>query len=99
MPELETTRLSLHPIAADEARRIVEQRPGPNDNWAEDYPFEGDVGAVGVFLRATAEHGLTTVVADTTSDNVASQRTLMRAGFRLAGTDGELYHYRAALAG
>jgi hypothetical protein len=37
------------------------------------------------------------VIADTTLDNVASQRTLLRAGFRLVSTDGDLHHYEALL--
>ena len=129
--------------------------PAPDDSWASDFPFEGDVGAVGGFLRATAasgeqrpfgfyritrladgraiggigfkgqpvggcveigyglapsargdgyaaeavvallalaaEHGLSRVIADTTLDNIASQRTLIRAGFRLVGADDEGY--------
>jgi hypothetical protein len=39
------------------------------------------------------------VIADTTLHSVASQRTLIRAGFRLLGTDGELRHYEALLDG
>ena len=134
---------------------------GPDDAWEDDYPFEGDVAAVGGFLRASAErgeqrpfgyyritrladdraiggigfkgqpeagcaeigyglvssargngyaaeavaallsiaadHGLSRVIADTTPDNIASQRTLIRAGFRLVGTDGEFHHYEAIL--
>ena len=37
------------------------------------------------------------VIADTTLDNIASQRTLIRAGFRLVGADGELQQYEALL--
>ena len=25
-------------------------KSGPSDSWAEDFPFEGDIGAVGIFL-------------------------------------------------
>ena len=141
--------------------RIVARMAGPDDSWASDFPFEGDVGAVGGFLRATAasgeqrpfgfyritrladgraiggigfkgqpvggcveigygltpsargdgyaaeavvallalaaEHGLSRVIADTTLDNIASQRTLIRAGFRLVGADDELQQYEALL--
>lgn len=42
-----------------------------------------------------ADLGVSQVIADTTVDNIASQRTLMRAGFRLVGTDGELHQYKA----
>jgi RimJ/RimL family protein N-acetyltransferase len=44
-----------------------------------------------------ADHELSTVVADTTVDNIASQRTLIRAGFRHVGTDDEFHHYEASL--
>lgn len=155
-------RVQIHPIDVSEGERIVARRPGPDDSWASDFPFEGDVGAVGAFLRATAAHGqqrpfgyyritrladrrtiggigfkgrpdddgaveigyglapsarghgyateavaalldlaaeqrLSRVIADTTLDNVASQRTLIRAGFRLLGADDELHHYEALL--
>jgi RimJ/RimL family protein N-acetyltransferase len=155
--DIRTSRLELHAIDVPEAERIVARSAGPADTWADDYPFEGDVGAVGGFLRATATHGeqrpfgyyritrladgraigglgfkgrpeggrveigyglapsarghgyaaeavvglltvaaghgLSRVLADTTLDNVASQRTLIRAGFRLVSTDAELHHY------
>jgi RimJ/RimL family protein N-acetyltransferase len=48
-------------------------------------------------LAVAADHGLSRVVADTTGDNVASQRTLERAGFRHIGTDGDLYQYEIVL--
>jgi RimJ/RimL family protein N-acetyltransferase len=159
--DLRTSRLQLHAIDVEEGERIVARSAGPADAWADDFPFEGDVVAVGGFLRATAErgdqrpfgyyritrladgravggigfkgqpdsgcveigyglapsarghgyaaeavvallavaadHGLSKVIADTTLDNIASQRTLIRAGFRLVGTDGELHHYGASL--
>ena len=155
--DVRTSRLRLHAIDTSEAERIVGRRAGPGDEWAEDYPFEGDVGAVGGFLRATAafgeqwpfgyyriirlsdgcavggagfkgppdgdcveigyglvpsarghgyaaeavsalltvaaDNGLLKVIADTTPDNIASQRTLERAGFRLVSTDAELHHF------
>jgi RimJ/RimL family protein N-acetyltransferase len=155
--DLLTTRLLLHPVDVAEGARIVARSSGPADLWAQDYPFEGDVGAVGAFLRATAaqgeqqplgyyritrlvderavggigfkgrpeggrvevgyglapsarghgyaaeavvpllalatDHGLSRLLADTTMDNIASQRTLLRAGFRETSTDGELVYY------
>jgi RimJ/RimL family protein N-acetyltransferase len=162
MTNLFTSRLQLHPVDVEEAERIVARSPSADDVWADDFPFEGDVGAVGGFLRATAntgeqrpfgyyritrlsdgraiggigfkgrpdggcveigyglapsargsgfaaealsallsvavEHGLSKVVADTTRDNVASQRTLTRAGFRLVSTDAELLNYEVLLS-
>lgn len=161
MSDLLTRRLALHPVDVAEGERIVAQTPDRSDKWAADYPFEGDLVAVGAFLRATAaggeqrpfgyyritraadgeaiggigfigqpedgsvevgyglapsarghgyaaealgallalaaEHGLTGVVATTDPDNVASQRTLLRAGFELAGTDDTLLRYRVVL--
>ncbi|MGI8879986.1 MAG: GNAT family N-acetyltransferase [Jatrophihabitans sp.] len=161
MTEIRTSRLRLHAIDVAEGERIVARNGGPADAWATDFPFEGDVSAVGAFLRATAEygeqrpfgyyritrladgravggigfkgkpdgdrveigyglvpsarghgyaaeavvalltvaadHGLSQVMAETTMDNIASQRTLIRAGFRLVGTDGELHQYEARL--
>jgi RimJ/RimL family protein N-acetyltransferase len=48
-------------------------------------------------LVIAKDHGLTRVIADTARDNFASQRTLVRAGFRLVGTDGELHYYEVLL--
>jgi len=158
--DVRTARLQLHAIDVAEGDRIVARSPGPDDLWASDFPFEGDVRAAGGFIRASArgeqrpfgyyritrltdglavggvgfkgrpeggcveigyglvpsarghgyaaeavlallavatDHGLSRVVADTTTDNIASQRTLLRTGFRLVGTDGELHRYRAVL--
>ena len=163
MTDIRTSRLQLHAIDVAEAERIVAQSAGPADTWADDFPFEGDVGAVGRFLRATAmhgeqrpfgyyritrladgraigglgfkgqpdggcveigyglapsarghgyaaeavialltvaaDHGLSRVIADTTLDNIASQRTLTRAGFRLVNIDAALHYYEVLLTG
>jgi RimJ/RimL family protein N-acetyltransferase len=163
MTDIRTPRLQLHAIDVAEGERIVARSAGPADAWADDFPFDGDVGAVGGFLHATAalgeqqpfgyyritrladgravgglgfkgqpvkgsveigyglapsarghgyaaeavialltvaaEHGLSRVIADTTLDNIASQRTLVRAGFRLVGIDAELHHYEVLLKG
>lgn len=162
MSDLRTPRLQLHAVDVTEAERIVARSPGPADLWVEDYPFEGDVAALGGFLRASAredqqpfgyyritrltdgravggvgfkgqpdsgcgeigyglapsarghgytaeavtavlamaaDHGLTRVIADTTLDNVASQKTLTRSGFRLVRTDDSLQYYEAGLDG
>jgi RimJ/RimL family protein N-acetyltransferase len=161
MTDVRTARLQLHAIDVAEAERIVARSAGPNDAWADDFPFEGDIGAVGGFLLATttrgeqrpfgyyritrlsdglavggigfkgqpddgsveigyglapsargdgyaaeavsalltvaAENGVAKVIADTTPDNIASQRTLTRAGFLLVSTDAELHHYEVLL--
>jgi RimJ/RimL family protein N-acetyltransferase len=159
--DIVTSRLILHAIDEPEARRIAARVAGPDDAWAPDYPFGGDLAAVGMFIRATeqlgdqrpfgyyqirtssggvavggagfkgppheesvevgyglapsarghgyaaeavtallslaASHGLATVLADTTGDNIASQRTLERAGFVLVGTDADLQRYEVSL--
>jgi len=163
MTDIRTSRLQLHAIDVAEAERIVARSAGPADTWADDFPFEGDVGAVARFLRATAthgeqrpfgyyrithsadgraigglgfkgqpdagcveigyglvpsarghgyaaeavvalltvatDHGLSRVIADTTLDNIASQRTLIRAGFRVVSTDADLQLYEVLLEG
>ena len=48
-------------------------------------------------LSIAADHGPSTVIANTTLDNVASQRSLIRAGFHLVGSDSELHHYEVSL--
>jgi RimJ/RimL family protein N-acetyltransferase len=55
--------------------------------------------AVTALLTVAVEHGLAKVLADTTLDNVASQRTLVRAGFHLVRTDDELQYYEVVLDG
>ena len=161
MIDVRTSRLQLYAIDVAEAERIVARRAGLSDAWADDFPFEGDVGAVGGFLRATAvlgeqrpfgyyritrssdgraiggigfkglldggcveigyglapsargqgyaaeaiiallnmaaDHGILSVIADTTLDNIASQRILKRAGFHRVSTDAELHHYEMLL--
>jgi RimJ/RimL family protein N-acetyltransferase len=163
MTVLLTSRLELAAIDVAEAERIVARRPSGDDVWAGDFPFEGDVGAVGGFLRATAahgeqqpfgyyrisqlsdgraiggigfkgqpadgcveigyglapsargkgyaaealiallsvaiDHGVSKVIADTTLDNIASQRTLIRAGFRHVRTDAAFHYYEVLLKG
>jgi RimJ/RimL family protein N-acetyltransferase len=161
MTDVHTSRLMLHAIDVDEGERIAARQAGPGDAWADDFPFEGDVGAVGGFLRATTalgeqrpfgfyritrlsdgqaiggigfkgqpvdgcveigyglapsarghgyaaeallalltvatNHDVLKVIADTTVDNVASQRTLTRAGLRLVNTDADLQYYEVLL--
>jgi RimJ/RimL family protein N-acetyltransferase len=53
--------------------------------------------AVIALLTVAADHGIVRLIADTTLDNLPSQRTLIRAGFRLVGTDAELHHYEQLL--
>ena len=53
--------------------------------------------ALMALLTVAADHGLSRIVADTTGDNVASQRTLERAGFRRTGISGDRYLYEKLL--
>ena len=55
--------------------------------------------AVIALLTVAADHRLSRVIADTPLDNIASQRTLIRAGFRLVSTDAELQRYEVLLTG
>lgn len=55
--------------------------------------------AVAGLLTLAAAQGVSKVIADTTLDNIASQRTLLRAGFRLVRSDEELHYYEVLLAG
>jgi len=55
--DLRTERLILHPTDVAEAGRIVARWPGPEDRWAPDFPFEGDVIGVTAYLQAVALHG------------------------------------------
>jgi RimJ/RimL family protein N-acetyltransferase len=162
LTDIRTSRLLLHAIDVAEGERIVAQSAGPADLWATDFPFEGDIGAVRGFLRATSAHGeqrpfgyyrvtrlsdgsavggigfkgqpvdgcveigyglapsarghgyaseaviallalgaelgISRVIADTTLDNLASQRTLIRAGFHLVCADAELRYYEILLS-
>lgn len=56
-PSTRTARLSVQPVDAAEARRIHDRAPVPGDQWASDYPFDGDLAAIGALLRATERHG------------------------------------------
>jgi RimJ/RimL family protein N-acetyltransferase len=52
-----TPRLILDPIDAEAARRVRARTPRPDEHWAADYPFVGDLAAIGAFLSATERHG------------------------------------------
>ena len=53
--------------------------------------------ALTAILTVAAEHGVSRVVADTDKDNIASQRTLERAGFRQLVANGDLCLYEVLL--
>ncbi len=53
--------------------------------------------ALTALLDLARENGASVVEAETTPDNVASQRTLERAGFTVVGTDERLIRYEIAL--
>jgi RimJ/RimL family protein N-acetyltransferase len=159
--DLHTDRLVLHPVDRREAQRIRDRQPAPDDAWAHDYPFDGDVTALTALLEATedgrdprpfgyyqirvdnravggigffgppvartveigyglavsarghgyaaealvalvgraAELGVRTVRARTETDNVASRRTLERAGFSEERIEDGTRHFEIAVPG
>ncbi|MEV6331694.1 GNAT family N-acetyltransferase [Streptomyces sp. NPDC051909] len=54
---IETDRLLLHPLSADEAQRVVDAAPAPGDRWAAGYPEDGDARSARGFLNGLAERG------------------------------------------
>lgn len=57
MADIEITRLILHPVEVPEARRIRDRAQAAEDQWADDYPFEGDIVALNVFVAASERDG------------------------------------------
>ncbi|MFI9275461.1 GNAT family N-acetyltransferase [Kitasatospora sp. NPDC052896] len=57
MNDLLTERLILHPLTAAEAERVAAGVAGPGDNWAPDYPAEGERVGAGMFLKGRAAAG------------------------------------------
>ena len=57
MTDRETARLILRAVDTAQAQRIRDTAPLAEDRWAEGYPFEGDLAAIGGFLRATDQYG------------------------------------------
>jgi RimJ/RimL family protein N-acetyltransferase len=53
--------------------------------------------AAAALLTVATSHGLDRVVADTDRGNIASQRTLERAGFTCRRDEADLYFYEAVL--
>jgi RimJ/RimL family protein N-acetyltransferase len=53
--------------------------------------------ALTALVRFASTQSVTVVRADTDLDNIASQRTLERAGFTRIATDSELHHYEIRL--
>ncbi|MQA98427.1 MAG: GNAT family N-acetyltransferase [Streptosporangiales bacterium] len=57
MDDLTTARLVLHPMSAEEARRVIERRPARAAPAAPGYPSDGDVEGAGHLLKVWAEAG------------------------------------------
>ncbi|MEU0989492.1 GNAT family N-acetyltransferase [Streptomyces sp. NPDC005953] len=57
MADLITTRLLLHPLSIDEARRLVESTPQGEDHWEAGYPTDGNVTGARMFLDNCARTG------------------------------------------
>lgn len=53
--------------------------------------------ALFALMAIAAKHDVTGFRADTSRDNIASQRTLERAGFEQVGTDDELLLYQTRI--
>lgn len=53
--------------------------------------------AAQALVALARQQGLSRIVADTEADNIASQRTLERAGVTQTGTNGNLYLYAFVL--
>ncbi|WP_280116284.1 GNAT family N-acetyltransferase [Leucobacter coleopterorum] len=49
----QTERLTLSPISAEEAARIVACSPIPEDNWASDYPLEDEIDPLRGLIKRT----------------------------------------------
>lgn len=57
MADIETSRLTLHPVDRAEAHRIRGGERAPDDRWVPDYPFDGDRIALSAFLAAWERDG------------------------------------------
>jgi len=159
--DLLTERLVLHPITLAEAEAIHAVSRAGSDRWAPDYPFDGDLDAVGAglahgqffqepavwayyqirrgsdgtaiggigffgppdgnghveigyglaasargngyaaealkcLIRWALANGASLVRAETTPENLASQRTLTGSGFTVGADSGEVLRYSVA---
>ncbi|WP_035845329.1 GNAT family N-acetyltransferase [Kitasatospora azatica] len=56
MNDLLTERLILHPFTIAEAERVAAGQAGPADNWAPDYPSEGERVGAGMFVKYQTAH-------------------------------------------
>lgn len=86
--DLSTPRLTLHAVDLDEARRIVSSRPDAEDRWAPDYPFEGDIMAVTMFVRACEADGDQRPYGYYRITRRADGRAIGGIGFKGAPADG-----------
>ncbi|MFF7637676.1 GNAT family N-acetyltransferase [Kitasatospora sp. NPDC008050] len=57
MNDLLTERLILHPFTLAEAERVAAGQAQPGDNWAADYPSEGERVGAGMFAKNAANNG------------------------------------------
>ncbi|MFE0258254.1 GNAT family N-acetyltransferase [Streptomyces sp. NPDC059010] len=57
MDDLDTPRLTLHPMSPTEAERLVAGEPDSDARWAPGYPAEGDVAGARRYLGVCASTG------------------------------------------
>ncbi|MGK5728590.1 GNAT family N-acetyltransferase [Streptomyces sp. URMC 124] len=57
MDDLETARLTLHPMSPAEAERLLAGEPDDSTRWAPGYPADGDVAGAERFLSVCASSG------------------------------------------
>jgi len=88
MTDVRTSRLELHAIDVAGAERIVARCAGPSDAWADVFPFEDDVGAVGAFLRATSSQREQRPSGYYRINRLADWRTVGGIGFKGRPDDG-----------
>lgn len=67
--DIVTERLTLHPLTAAEALRIVERAPGADDRWHADYPLEDEREPLQALAGASAPDPFFTLYVIRTSDD------------------------------
>ena len=82
MDDIRTDRLLLHAIDVAEGTRIVSRKAVPTDLWVDDFPFDGDVSAVTMFLTATTAFGEQRPFGYYRIDRMSDGRAVEGVGFK-----------------